>query len=129
MDIALAIIKHPKDGTILIARRKTDTHLANFWEFPGGKCLPGESLQEAVIRETLEEVGIPIDIVDAWPMIEHAYPGRKVKLYPFVCRALKTDARPIGNSEIAWVASDDLAQYEFPEANAEIVRRLLGRVI
>ena len=40
MTIALALIQHPTDGTVLIAQRLPDAHLPDLWEFPGGKCLP-----------------------------------------------------------------------------------------
>jgi 8-oxo-dGTP diphosphatase len=125
LNIAIAVIKHPKDGRILIAQRKADVHLAHFWEFPGGKCHPGETLRQAVRRETLEEVGLEIDILEEWPAIVHDYPGRTVTLYPFLSRALSDAARPLGNSQIAWVTLTELPDYDFPEANAPIIRRLL----
>ncbi len=124
MNIALAIIQHPTDETILIAQRKPDVPLANFWEFPGGKCLPGESLPDCVVRETWEEVGISIRIIEAWPSIVHAYPGHTVCLYPFFCRAETADALPLDSQRIAWIAPRDLKQYQFPEANMHLLDRL-----
>ncbi|BDI32203.1 NUDIX hydrolase [Capsulimonas corticalis] len=129
MNIAIAIIKHPKDDRILIAQRKADVHLANFWEFPGGKCHPGETLRQAVRRETREEVGLEIDILEEWNSITHDYPGRTVTLFPFLCRALSDDARPLGNGKVAWVTVAELPNYEFPEANAPLIRRLLRSTV
>ena len=125
MNIAIAIIKHPKEERILIAQRNADVHLAHFWEFPGGKCHPGESLREAVRRETMEEVGLEIDILEEWPSIVYDYPGRTVTLYPFFSRAHSADARPLGNRQIKWVTLAELPEYEFPEANAPMIRRLV----
>lgn len=108
----------------MIARRKPDAHLPNLWEFPGGKRLPGETLEQCVRRETLEEVGLTIQILEAWPPISHVYPERVVTLYPFLCRADTADARPFGCQEVAWVSPADLTAYSFPPANAPLISRL-----
>jgi 8-oxo-dGTP pyrophosphatase MutT (NUDIX family) len=51
-----------REGRYLIARRNPGVHLAGFWEFPGGKCEPGETLEECLRRELFEELGIRIDV-------------------------------------------------------------------
>ena len=127
MDIALALILHPTDAAVLIAQRRPDAHLANLWEFPGGKCLPGESPADCARRETGEETGLSVQILDAWPPITHAYPDRTVTLHPFLCRALSEDARPLGSRQIVWAPLDALHNYPFPEANAPLLARLASR--
>ena len=126
MTVALAIILHPYDGTVLIARRRGDVHLANLWEFPGGKCLPDETLQACAARETREETGLIITVLEAWPPLTYAYPERTVTLHPFLCRAEGGNARPLASREIAWVLPADLAHYPFPEANRPLLERLLS---
>jgi mutator protein MutT len=127
MTIALALILHPTDGTMLIAQRSEGAHLAGLWEFPGGKCLPGEAPQECAVREAREETGLAVTALEAWPTITHAYPDRTVTLHPFLCRAPSGDARPLGSRRVAWVAPDDLDQYPFPPANGPLLERLRGR--
>ncbi len=124
IDIAIAIILHPTDDSILIALRKSDVHLPDMWEFPGGKCEPGEAPRDAVVRESLEEVGLIVEPVEEWPTITHDYADRTVTLHPFLCRASSSDAKPLGNSQVKWVLRSELGGYAFPPANASLLMRL-----
>ena len=125
MTIALALILHPDDGTVLIAQRLPDAHLPGLWEFPGGKCGPSEAPADCAVREAREETGLDVAVLEAWPTITHDYPDRTVTLHPFLCRAPHADARPLGSRRIAWVSPSDLARYPFPEANGPLIERLI----
>ena len=127
MTIAIAIILHPTDGTVLIAQRKDDVHQGGLWEFPGGKCLEGESPEACAVRETLEETGLNVAVLDAWPTIAHDYPDRTVELHPFLCRAETADAQPIENKRVVWVPFAELQNYAFPDANAPLLARLQAK--
>src|SRR3954469_16770589 len=98
MQIAIAMILHPDDNRILIALRHSDAHLGGLWEFPGGKCDPGETLESCVLREVMEEVGLSVTILDLWPPVEQGYGDRQVTLHPFLCRALSGEAQSLGNA-------------------------------
>ena len=124
LTIAVAMILHPTDGTVLISKRRADTHLANLWEFPGGKCHPGETPEACVIRETAEETGLAVTVLEAWPPLTYTYPERTVTLHPFLCRAQSGAARPLGSNAIGWVLPTDLGEYQFPEANTPLLARL-----
>ncbi len=124
MNIALALILHPADGAILIAQRKDGVHKAGFWEFPGGKCEDGETPQQCVIRETREETGLEVTILEAWPTLTHVYSERRVVLHPFLCLAQSSDAQPRESRQVAWVQPEDLDRYSFPEANQPLLQRL-----
>ena len=124
LTIAIAMILHPTDGTVLISKRRADTHLANLWEFPGGKCHPGETPEACVIRETAEETGLAVTVLEAWPPLTYTYPERTVTLHPFLCRAQSGAARPLGSNAIGWVLPTDLGKYQFPEANTPLLARL-----
>ena len=124
MDIALALIFHPYENKVLIAQRPSETHLPNFWEFPGGKCQPGETLAECAVREAREEVGLTVHVLESWPAITYAYPERTVILHPFLCRAESGEARPLASQQIIWVTPSEFANYAFPPANAPLLRRL-----
>ena len=124
MTIALALILHPTEGTVLIAQRKPNTHLADLWEFPGGKCLAGEMTEGCAVREAREETGLEVAVLEAWPPITHVYPERTVTLHPFLCRAVSGEARPLGSRRIVWAKPTELGNYPFPEANGPLLERL-----
>ena len=124
LDIAIAIIYHPSDNLLLIARRFPKAHQGDLWEFPGGKCESGESPEAAAIRECAEEVGLAVTAIERWPEIVHDYSDRIVRLYPIICRALTDDAQAIECAEVSWVEPCNLICYEFPAANADLISRL-----
>jgi len=126
VDIAIAIIVHPAEDSILIALRKSDVHLPDVWEFPGGKCEPGESARDCVVRECLEEVGLNVIPVQEWDVITYEYPEKTVRLHPFVCTTDSVDAQPLGSQRVQWVERGGLIDYEFPEANFPIIHRLVS---
>jgi mutator protein MutT len=120
--VTAAIIR--RDGRILLTRRKPDAHLANLWEFPGGKVEPGESLITALEREIREELGITIDVGDEYYTTTHHYATKSVELHFFNCSIVDGQPRAIEVAEFCWVKSADLLTYEFPEADLELVKRL-----
>jgi len=126
MDIALALVCHPLTDAVLIARRPDNAHQGGLWEFPGGKCLPGETPERCAVRETWEETGLAVFVLETWPVIAHAYPDRAVTLHPLLCRARTADALPLASVEICWVAPSALDSYAFPPANAPLIARLRG---
>ena len=131
-DVAIGVIE--RDGRVLICRRRKDARFGGFWEFPGGKCEPGETPSDCLRRELSEEVGLVVDPTHAFTMIEHHYAKGPVRLHPFLCRVLSGAAAPLAADELRWVEPDALATHEFPPANdpllIEVVQHLrtIGRV-
>jgi mutator protein MutT len=113
-----------KDGEILITKRRSNVHLANLWEFPGGKVESGESLESALLREIQEEIGIKIRIDDEFLAIDHDYPTKPVRLHFFNCTLLEGDPRPLDVADLRWVKPSDLDNYEFPPADDELISQL-----
>src|SRR5262245_3919728 len=123
VEVVAAVIE--RDGKILIARRRAGTHLAGLWEFPGGKREPGETLEEALGRELVEELATPGIVGEVIETVGWAYPDKRVQLHFFWCH-LKDEPRPLEGQEIAWVERADLPRYEFPAADAALIERLRG---
>jgi mutator protein MutT len=114
-----------RDGRILVTRRLRDTHLAGLWEFPGGKCDPGESHEACLTRELMEELGVGTRVGDEILVTEHAYPERTVRLHFRRCE-IDGDPRPLLGQEMLWMAREDLPTLEFPDADARLIAILTG---
>ena len=122
ISVVAAIIR--KDGQILIAKRRGDVHLANLWEFPGGKVESGESLESALLREIQEEIGIKIRIDNEFLAIDHDYPTKPVRLHFFNCTVLEGDPKLLDVADLRWVKPSDLDNYEFPPADDQLISKL-----
>jgi len=83
IDVVCAVIE--SDGRILAARRSPGRPHAGLWEFPGGKVRDGETPAQALVREIREELGIDIVIIKPLRPNTHRYPGKTIRLIPFVC--------------------------------------------
>jgi mutator protein MutT len=119
--VAAAVIE--RGGAFLITRRPEGVHLEGCWEFPGGKCEPGESHTACLKREILEELGAGLRIGPEIFAVEHAYPGRVVELHFFACK-LAGEPTPLLGQEMRWVRREDLHTLDFPPADAELIERL-----
>lgn len=122
IEVAAAIIQ--QDGRYLIAKRKAGTHLGGFWEFPGGKREPGESLEACLRRELQEELGIEITAPEPFRVIRHEYPDKTVELHFFRCSVARGEAQPLGCDEVRWVAPEELSGMAFPPADQSVIQAL-----
>lgn len=113
-----------RDGRYLVARRPPGGHLGGYWEFPGGKCEPGEALEACLRRELLEELGVASTIGREILAVEHAYQDRIVKLHFFAC-VIEGEPRPALNQELRWVSPRELEKLPLPPADAELIGMLV----
>lgn len=120
--VVLAYIE--RDGSVLLTRRPPGVHQAGRWEFPGGKVETDESFSTALQRELCEEIGVTVAINDALTVTRYRYPDRTVELHLFRCdiRSGEPVARQV--AEIRWVPKCRLCAYNFPPANAALLRAL-----
>ncbi|PYS55464.1 MAG: 8-oxo-dGTP diphosphatase MutT [Acidobacteria bacterium] len=124
VDVVAAVIRD--NGKILITQRFDHVHLPGLWEFPGGKVEAGESLEAALKREIREELGLEIAVEDEIFTIEHEYPTKTVRLHFFNCSIIEGDPQPIEVADLRWVRPAELGQFEFPPADAGLIRILRG---
>lgn len=124
--VAIGVIG--RAGRFLIRQRPPlpGSPMPGYWEFPGGKCEPGESPELTARRECLEEVGVPIEARSLRRVIVHRYPHGLVELYFFDCETEDPSAEPAPGSGFRWVEARDLPAYEFPGANDPIVAELVA---
>lgn len=111
-------------GKLLITQRPANGHLGGLWEFPGGKREAGETFEQALHRELMEELGIEVVILDLIESITHRYPEKTVHLQFYRCAWKRHEPQAIGCPALAWVTRDDLAKYEFPAADATLLDQL-----
>lgn len=123
--IAIGIVE--RRGRILIARRRSDAMLGGLWEFPGGKCEPGEAPRDTVAREVLEETGLHVEVGSHLCTVRHTYSHFRIVLDAFLCGKARGRARAIGGAEVRWVTPDELDRFPFPTANKKILSAY-GRV-
>ncbi len=119
-DVTAAVIRRA-DGAVLIARRPTDKMLGGLWEFPGGKCEPGETLTDCLRREIVEELSLEVDVGLPIAVIRHAYTHFRITLHAFECRYRSGEPQALGCSAWAWVALDDLDRYAFAATDRRII--------
>jgi 8-oxo-dGTP diphosphatase len=119
--VTAAIIE--RDGAFLVTRRPRGVHLEGLWEFPGGKCEPGESREDCLAREILEELGASVTVRSEVFHVTHTYDDRVVDLHFFRCEMPGTP-QPLLGQEIQWVNGEGLVDLEFPPADAELIALL-----
>jgi A/G-specific adenine glycosylase len=121
--IGVAVIRNDQ-GQILIDRRLSEGLFGGLWEFPGGKIEPGETVQECIRREILEELGIEIEVGEHLISLDHIYTHFQVTLNVYYCRYLGGETQPIACEEIRWVSLSEIDTYPFPKANTKIIAAL-----
>jgi len=122
IEVVAAIIR--RNGQLLITQRPDNVHLARLWEFPGGKVESGESLEVALQREILEELGLKIRVNDEFFTVDHDYSTKSVRLHFFNCSVIEGTAQPLDVADLRWVSPHNLDRYQFPPADAELIAKL-----
>lgn len=123
--VAVGVIK--KNNAIFICKRADEQHQGGLWEFPGGKVEAGESVFAALKRELIEEVGLTIHSSSQLMVIEHDYGDKCVKLDVHVVSNFSGEAHGAEGQLSEWVAISELGNYDFPEANADIIEKIISR--
>jgi len=113
-----------QQGQILIDRRRPTGVLGGFWEFPGGKIVAGETVEECIKREIWEELGIVIEVGKHLITIAHTYSHLHVTLIVHHCSYLDGTPQPIECEEIRWVTLEEIDKFAFPQANFQIIAAL-----
>ena len=107
------------ENYVLISKRKNSSPFSGFWEFPGGKVEKQESITEALLRETKEELGLILNSSCVAPLTFSIYTKEKqeILLLLFICRKWNGQPTGIEGQELKWVKPLDLSQYKMPAAN------------
>jgi 8-oxo-dGTP diphosphatase len=109
---------------ILICQRHHSDAYGMQWEFPGGKVREGEDLKASLRRELAEELMIEAEIGEEVFRIHYRYPDRYVEVVFFAVRSFRGTIRNRVFEDVEWVPRTQLTQFNFLEADRELVRRI-----
>ncbi len=123
--VACALVD--SDGRVLLSQRPEGKALAGLWEFPGGKVEPGETPEEAVIRELEEELGIQTQIPCLAPLTfaSHTYETFHLLMPLYICRRFEGTAVGREGQAIKWVRPKALRDYPMPPADEPLIPFLM----
>lgn len=123
IEIAIGIIRS-QSGKIFITQRGEHSHLAGFWEFPGGKVEMDETPYQTLLREIAEEVDIVIHDAKFLKIVEHEYADRAIKIHAYLVE--EWDGEPFAKEgqPSKWIDEEELNADDFPDANRPIIEML-----
>jgi len=110
---------------VLVAKRAPHLHQGGLWEFPGGKLEPGETVQQALRRELLEELAITVEAAEPLLRVEHDYADKQVVLDVWLVKGFSGTPLGCQGQAIQWSGVAELQASDFPAANAAIIERLV----
>ncbi|MDE5093026.1 MAG: 8-oxo-dGTP diphosphatase MutT, partial [Trichodesmium sp. St11_bin5] len=111
--IGVAVI-WDETGKILIDKRRLGDSFGGLWEFPGGKKEAGETIENCIKREVLEELGIEVAVEKHLITIEYNYSEIRLILHVYHCRYLRGIPKAIECDEFRWVTLDEIDRFTFP---------------
>ncbi|HLF24965.1 MAG TPA: A/G-specific adenine glycosylase [Anaerolineae bacterium] len=120
--VTAAVIR--QNGRVLIAQRPLDKMLGGLWEFPGGKCEPGETLEECLKREIGEELSLEIEVADRVGVVKHSYTHFRITLHAFECRVVAGRPKAVSVADFKWVRLREIDRYAFATTDRKIIERL-----
>lgn len=124
--ISVAIIMN-ENNELLIAQRPNEAMLGGLWEFPGGKQESNESIEDALLREIKEELGVEITILNEFMQLDHAYSHFSIHMTAYLCSLADStqQPKPKASQQIRWIPVEELTNYPFPKANRTLTLALI----
>ena len=115
------------ENRFMICQRPAHKALGSLWEFVGGKVEPGESKEEALIRECREELGVTVDVGEIFMEVTHQYPDITVHLTLFSASIREGVPQKLEHQDIRWITAEEIGKFSFCPADTEILEKLKRR--
>ena len=116
-----------KDDLVLICRRKPEKSLGGYWEFPGGKVEDGESNEESLLRELIEELNLKVKIKQHFFDTVHQYDNGAIELISFICETENIASESTDHDQLEWVKVSDLLGWKLAPADIPIAKELIEK--
>ena len=124
-DVVAALIM--RDDRFLICKRPDNKARGGLWEFAGGKTEPGETREQALVRECREELDIDVTVGEKLMTVVHEYPDLTVCLSLFLCSAADGEPQLKEHSDMRWITAAETDGYAFCPADADILKMIKER--
>lgn len=125
IDVVAALIWD--DGRFLACQRPAHKTRGLLWEFVGGKVEPGESKEQALIRECREELDVTIQVHDVFMELIHEYPDMTIRLTHFNASIEKGEPKMLEHNDIQWLYPSQIPQFSFCPADKDILAEITSR--
>lgn len=128
LEVAAAVIQRQSPLNLsatetLAVRRKTGS-MRGYWEFPGGKCEPGESMSHCLVRELQEELSIDAEVDSALGIHEHDNGRQLIKLHAFLVTRWQGDIILREHDKMVWLSPSDIDQVKWSPADIPFVQQI-----
>ncbi len=110
----------------MICQRPAHKARGMLWEFVGGKVEPGETKEQALVRECREELAVALSVGTVFMDVFHEYPDLTVNLTLFNATIADGVPQKLEHNDIRWITVDEIGAYEFCPADEEILRRIIN---
>lgn len=114
-----------ENDRFLICQRPAHKARGLLWEFVGGKVDPGESKQQALIRECREELAVEVSVGDVFMEVLHEYPDLLVRLTLFNSSIVSGEPQMLEHNDIRWIKVEQIPDFAFCPADVDILKKLM----
>jgi A/G-specific adenine glycosylase len=127
-DVTAAVTRRI-DGALLVAQRHIDDMLGGLWEFPGGKCEDGETLEACLVREMAEELGVTVAVGQPVAVVAHAYTHFRITLHAYWCELIEGEPTCLDCAAVQWVQPEGLASIPMSVADRKVAQAVLEQAV
>lgn len=121
-EVVAAVIK--KDNKVFCCKRGPKGECAYKWEFPGGKIEPGETCEQALIREIKEELNCSIKVNQYITTVEHEYNTFSLTMHVYLCELVEREPTLLEHKSSSWCTKEELEEIDFAEADYKFLNKI-----